>query len=76
MQQIMHVMQVIQSNPLQKQFREGVEILISIISQVAIEILVLIRLPIAGMPNFKMATLPFFRFNRGRDKLQFQFLRA
>lgn len=41
MQQIMHVMQVIQSNPLQKQFREGVEILISIISQVAIEILVL-----------------------------------
>ena len=41
MQQIMHVMQVIQSNQLQKQFREGVEILISIISQVAIEILVL-----------------------------------
>lgn len=41
MQQIMHVMQVIQRNPLQKQFREGVKILISIISQVAIEILVL-----------------------------------
>lgn len=41
MQQIMHVMQVIQSNLLQKQFREGVKILISIISQVAIEILVL-----------------------------------
>ena len=41
MQQIMHVMQVIQSNSLQKQFREGVKILISIISQVAIEILVL-----------------------------------
>lgn len=38
---VMHVMQVIQSNPLKKQFREGVKILISIISQVAIEILVL-----------------------------------
>lgn len=41
MQQIMHVMQLIQRNQLQKQFREGVKILISIISQVAIEILVL-----------------------------------